>query len=226
MKIFIMIGLLWGILQANNDLNMLQYLGVTTVYNDKKIQIIREKDKKCAQVGVTVESVLGGDLAGRNIPKECTKTFITTLGVVQPIKIDKEIETVGELEVLNFIQLLDFEPESYLLLDARSNKWYKEMTIPHAVNIPKATIAYDDFNHDYDKNLKLLNIKKDKNGNLSFKEAKEVIVFCNSAWCTQSAKAIKELIKLGYPKKRLKWYRGGLQDWVALGFTVEDKRKK
>jgi rhodanese-related sulfurtransferase len=224
MKLFIMIGLLLGMVQADN-LEILQYSGVTT-HQEKSIKIIREKDKKCAKVGVRVESVLGGDLAGEKVPEECKKTFITTLGVVQPIKIDDEIETVGELEVLNFIQQFDFEPESYLLLDARSKKWYEQITIPHAVNIPKATIAYNDFNNAYDKNLKLLNIKKDQKGKLSFSEAKEVIVFCNSAWCTQSAKAIKELIKLGYPKKKLKWYRGGLQDWIALGFTVEDKRKK
>ncbi len=226
MKHIIMIALCWVFLEANDDLKALQYSGVTTTYNDQAIRIVRHKDKKCANVGVTLESVLGDSLAGKDVPQECKKTFVTTLGVVQPIMIDKEIQTVGELEVLELIQLLDFEPELYILIDARSKKWFDTMTIPHAVNIPKSTIAYDDFNDDYEKNLKLLNVKKDKKGKLNFSRAKEAIVFCNSAWCTQSAKAIKELVRLGYPKKKLKWYRGGLQDWVALGFTVVDKRHK
>ena len=45
-------------------------------------------------------------------------------------------------------------------------------------------------------------------------------MFCNGIWCAQSKRAIKELLSMGYPKEKLLWYRGGLQDWKIVGFTT------
>jgi hypothetical protein len=28
------------------------------------------------------------------------------------------------------------------------------------------------------------------------------------------------LIAMGYPANNLKWYRGGMQDWVSVGLTT------
>jgi len=39
-------------------------------------------------------------------------------------------------------------------------------------------------------------------------------------WCGQSPSSIKTLLRFGYPAKKLKWYRGGMQDWEILGLTV------
>jgi rhodanese-related sulfurtransferase len=55
---------------------------------------------------------------------------------------------------------------------------------------------------------------------LDFSRAKTAIIFCNGSWCSQSPKMILRLINLGYPRKKLLWYRGGMQDWVVNGFTV------
>jgi rhodanese-related sulfurtransferase len=199
----------------------LQINGVRTNYKEKEIFISRMKNPKCLKVGVTPENVFGGNLAGRHVPRECKKTFVTSLGVVQAMKIDDEIVTVGEIEVLKFLQLLDFEPEKYIIVDARNEEWFQQMAIPHAVNIPYLNIKYyEDFPDEIDKNMALLNVKKDKKGTLDFSEAKEVIVYCNGSWCPQSVKMIKALAAMGYPKKKLFWYRGGLQDWIGAGFTV------
>ena len=225
MKWLLMLFFCSSVLFSADSLSALQYAGVSTAYNGKTHTITRKKDPQCAKIGVTLESVLYGRVRGKDVPKACRKVFVTTLGVIQPMKLDKEIETVGELEVLALIQALDFDPESYILIDARAKKWFREITIPHSVNIPTASIAYDEFNLFYEENLKHLNITKDANGTLDFSQAKEAIIYCNAAWCTQSDKAIKELIKLGYPKKKLKWYRGGLQDWMSMGFSVVRKGK-
>ncbi len=220
MKLFILMGILYATLQSNDDLKVLQF-GISTSYEEKEIYIKRLKHPNCLKVGVTLEHVFGGDLAGKDVPKECQKSFVTSLGVIQPIKLDDEIQTVGELEVLKFLQMLDFEPENYVLVDTRRKEWFDKITIPHAVNIQKNDMVLDvDFPEDFAKNLKLLHVTQDKKGKLDFSNAKNAILFCNGSWCTQSAKAIKELVKLGYPKKKLFWYRGGLQDWVGSGFTV------
>ena len=220
MKLIIMIGFLYAVLVAD-DISALQYSGVNTTYNDKEVFVERHKDKKCRKVGITPENIFGGDFAGTAVPKECKKSFVVSLGVVQAMKIDDEIETVGELEVLHYLQLMDFEPEKYIVVDTRRAEWFDKITIPHAVNIPKSEIEYDpEFPEYFDKSLQVLHIKKDKKGKLDFSEAKDAILFCNGSWCTQSAIAIKALVKLGYPKKKLHWYRGGLQDWMGMGFSV------
>ncbi len=221
MKILIMIALLYTFMYADAVSQALQINGVNATYKEKEIFVARMKDPKCLKVAVTPDNVFGGDMAGRHVPRECKKTFVTSLGVVQAIKIDDEVETVGEIEVLKFLQMFDFEPEKYIIVDARNEEWFKKISIPHAVNIPYLYIKYyEDFPDEIDKNMLLLNVKKDKQGNLDFSEAKNAIVYCNGAWCTQSAKMIKALMALGYPKKKLFWYRGGLQDWVGSGFTV------
>lgn len=221
MKSLILILYLLSTINADKDMQALQFDRISTSYKEKDIFIKRLTHPKCLKAGITPENIFGGDLAGEKVPKECQKSFVTSLGVIQPMKIDSKIHTVGELEVLKFLQLLDFDPEKYALVDARKHPWYEKLTIPHSVNIPYTEIAYDeDFSKDFERNLKLLNIKKDKNGKLDFSLAKEAIVFCNGSWCVQSAHAIKALIKIGYPKKKLFWYRGGLQDWIGLGFTV------
>lgn len=221
MKILIMMIALSAFLYADAVSKALQINGVRTNYKEKEIFVSRMKNPKCLKVGVTPENVFGGDLAGRHVPRECKKTFVTSLGVVQSMKIDDEIVTVGEIEVLKFLQLLDFEPEKYIIVDARSKEWFKKVSIPHAVNIPYLNIKYyEDFPDDIDRNMLLLNVKKDKKGVLDFSKAKEAIVYCNGSWCPQSVKMIKALAALGYPKKKLFWYRGGLQDWIGSGFTV------
>ena len=47
-----------------------------------------------------------------------------------------------------------------------------------------------------------------------------LLLFCNGAWCGQSPESLKELIAIGYPEEKLKWYRGGMQSWLSLGLTT------
>jgi rhodanese-related sulfurtransferase len=201
----------------------LQYLDIQVVHTykeqSKHVIIKREINPKCLELGINHETVFSGDMAATNVPNECKKTFITTLGSVQLINLDG-IKTVGELEVLEHIVKSQKEPEKYILLDSRRTDWFENLTIPSAVNIPYTEIKYDpDFPEDFEKLLQTLNIKKDDQ-KLDFSEAKKVVLFCNGSWCVQSASAIEYLIQLGYPKEKLLWYRGGLQEWMALGFTV------
>lgn len=221
MRLLIIISMLSSILSAKEDVKTFQFAGVESTYKDKELYIKRLKHPNCRKIAITPDNIFGGNMAAKSVPEECKKIFVNTVGVIQPIKIDDEIRTVGEIEVLKLLELLEFEPESYALVDARKPKWYKKITIPHSINIPFSDIIEDkDFPRDYAKVLKLLNIKRDKNGNLDFSQAKKAIIFCNGNWCVQSVWAIEALVKLGYPKKKIFWYRGGLQDWMGSGFTT------
>jgi rhodanese-related sulfurtransferase len=46
------------------------------------------------------------------------------------------------------------------------------------------------------------------------------VFYCNGPWCGQAPTNIKQLLALGYPAHKLKWYRGGMQDWKMLGLTT------
>ena len=220
MKILLILSLLSSTVLAD-DVTSIQFSGVDVTYKDKEMTIKRFRHPKCKKVGITPQNLFGGNLAARAIPRECKKSIVTALGATQPIKIDNEIETVGELEVLKFLEILEFESDKHALIDARNSHWYEEMTIPNSINIPFTDIKEaEKLSNEYTRALKLLNVKKDKNGKLNFLLAKEVIVFCNSNWCIQSVWAVKSLVKMGYPKNKIYWYRGGLQDWAASGFTT------
>ena len=47
-----------------------------------------------------------------------------------------------------------------------------------------------------------------------------LVLFCNGMWCGQSPNNILNLLRFGYPAEKLKWYRGGMQDWEILGLTT------
>ena len=53
-----------------------------------------------------------------------------------------------------------------------------------------------------------------------FSKAKTLVMFCNGMWCGQSPNNIKSLLKMGYPANKIKWYRGGMQDWEVLGLST------
>jgi len=233
-KILITLILSASILLGENFLKELQENGVIIKKNGKTIHIKREKNNQCTKKNLNPKPLFGGDYADESVAKACKKSFVTHVGILQPITLIKGINTVGEVEVLQHIEASLKKPLKYLLIDARTAKWYKQMTIPTSVNLPFNTLDYDeDFDEDdfsneneyeqyiknYKKMFKVLNIEKSKKG-LNFTNSPTLILFCNGSWCSQSPNAIRTLVNLDYPKEKLLWYRGGLQDWLIYDFTV------
>jgi len=236
-KLVILIVIVNSIVFANNLLKEFQTKGLVIQYKGKQITIKREKNNICTNANLNPESLFGGDYAGKDVATVCKKTFVTHVGVLEPMQLAKNIKSVGEVEVLRHILAMSKEPDKYILIDARTKKWYKQITIPTAINLPFNKILYDEnydeddfknketyknYQKEYKYMFKLLNIKESKKG-LDFSKAKVALLFCNGSWCSQSPKAIRKLINLGYPAEKLLWYRGGLQDWLIYNFTVEKK---
>ncbi len=46
-----------------------------------------------------------------------------------------------------------------------------------------------------------------------YSRAKTLVMFCNGMWRGQSPNNIRNLLKFGYPAHKIKWYRGGMQNW-------------
>ena len=132
---------------------------------------------------------------------------------IEPFSVSKGVETYGELEVLDFIS-----KKKGLFIDARLANWYAKSAIPGAVNIPFKLFLSD--TPEREKILRELGGAYNKSGEWDFSNAKEILLYCNGAWCGQSPTAINALIEVGYPESKMKYYRGGMQAWQLLGLTT------
>jgi rhodanese-related sulfurtransferase len=136
---------------------------------------------------------------------------------IHPIEAAPGVRTIGEIELLEFLKNNEAS-ENGLLIDARMPEWYESETIPGAVNIP--FVIFTKLSSKRNRILELLGAVKDKSGNYDFSKAKNLSLFCNGPWCDQSPRAIKGLIKVGYPPEKLAYYRGGMQLWKLFGLTT------
>jgi len=133
---------------------------------------------------------------------------------IHPMLASPGVETIGELELLNFMHDI-VQNDKGLLIDARMPRFFNTETIPGSINIPFILFT----SNKLSKVLKLLGVKK-KNDKFDFAEAIELSLFCNGPWCDQSPRAIRALIKAGYPPNKLKYYRGGMQLWKIFSLTT------
>jgi len=140
---------------------------------------------------------------------------------IQPGTVATGVETIGELELLDYLKKMSAGDKRIIVVDSRTPDWVAKGTIPGAVNIPwdKLNIGHSDPITVQDILEKHFGVKS-QDGFTLFDNAKTVVMFCNGPWCGQSPTNIRGLLKIGYPADRIKWYRGGMQDWEALGLTT------
>lgn len=163
------------------------------------------------------------------IPQEYTRTYRSCPPFcLQPMQIMPGVTTVGELEVLEYLQRISQGDQSIMVIDSRTSEWTRRGTIPGSVNISWDKINIDVAGtYEIETEARTLNDILSKqfgarlvNGKWDFSRARTLVLFCNGIWCPQSSINIKTLSKLGYPVSKLKWYRGGMQAWVSAGLTT------
>lgn len=139
---------------------------------------------------------------------------------VQPIQIAPGVETIGELELIDYLRAAS-ATSGVMVVDSRTREWVERGTIPGAVNIPYTRLdpAYAR-PEQIAETLQLEFGAVAADGLWDFGNVKTLVFFCNGSWCGQSPTNIKALLGFGYPAHKLKWYRGGLQAWEQLGLTT------
>lgn len=141
---------------------------------------------------------------------------------IQPMQLAAGVETVGELELMEFLRRITLRDDSVLLIDSRDADWVaRSGLIPGAVHLPWTRLHPAQADADAIAEILALQFGVSRTGQLwNFENAKTLIFYCNGAWCGQSPTNIKQLLALGYPAHKLKWYRGGMQAWKSLGLTT------
>ncbi|MDY6978235.1 MAG: rhodanese-like domain-containing protein [Pseudomonadota bacterium] len=143
---------------------------------------------------------------------------------IQPIELAPGVETIGEVEMLNYLDRLHNKgDDSILVVDSRTPGWVKKGTIPGSVNIPWTKLNPAKGADPLTMSIimeKQFGAKQIEAGIWDFSSVRTLVMFCNGMWCGQSPANIKQLLKMGYPAHKIKWYRGGMQNWSNLGFTT------
>lgn len=180
-------------------------MDVTIQHKGKSIKIQRNQDNN---------NIVNPDYAktSRPCPPFC----------IQPSELAPGVETIAEVEVLSYLSKMSAGDNSILVIDSRTSDWVKKGTIPGAKNIPWTKLSPVQGADP----ISIIEIMEkefgitESEGLLDFSNAKTLVMFCNGMWCGQSPNNIKNLLKFGYPAHKIKWYRGGMQDWEILGLTT------
>lgn len=138
---------------------------------------------------------------------------------ILPMVLAPGVETLGELEVLEVLKQGD---PKVLVIDSREPDWLERLgQIPGAINLP-----WNKLHPQHVSMEQIADTVEDQFGAFrvgpvwNFAGAKTLVFYCNGPWCGQSPTTIKQLLAMGYPAHKLKWYRGGMQDWMLLGLTT------
>jgi len=158
---------------------------------------------------------------------------------IQPVAPAPDVGSIGEVELFDFMET-ELRDGTGVLVDARTPSWFQKGTIPCSVNLPLTQLSKDIDDPEMIEALHLLGAKErgevgafDKlmedwgwadtthlSEDWDFRQAKNVVVWCNGPSCGQSPRAIRGLLNVGYPADKIKYYRGGMQMWQLWGLTT------
>lgn len=178
---------------------------ITVPHKGKSVTIKRNQNQKATVIADFAKT-------SRKCPPFC----------IQPSTLAKGVETIGEVEMIHYLNRLHNKGDkSILVIDSRTPNWVKKGTIPGSVNIPWTKL-------NPAKGADPLSMSdimgkfgaSEQEGIWNFSKVKTLVMFCNGMWCGQSPNNIKQLLKMGYPAHKIKWYRGGMQNWANLGLTM------
>ena len=130
------------------------------------------------------------------IPEPLADGFVkvdATWGTVAPIELAPGVRTIGERELIEHLE------QGRPLVDTRQPHFHREATIPGARSIP------------HDEVLDRLD-ELDAGVATAF--------FCNGPQCIATPDAIRALLEAGYPPSGILYYRGGMHDWMTLGYPT------
>jgi rhodanese-related sulfurtransferase len=178
---------------------------VAVMHGENQVKIMRNQNQKN-----TVNPAFAK--TSRKCPPFC----------IQPAVLAPGVETIAELEMLDYLKRKSEGDNSILVIDSRTPDWVAKGTIPGSINIPWTNLNPSQgadpisIGEILEEQFNARNLE----GLWNFTNVRTLVMFCNGMWCGQSPNNIRTLLGFGYPADKLKWYRGGMQNWENLGLTT------
>lgn len=192
------------------------------VHQGKSVKVQRVQDPNYELRGYFAKT-------GRKCPPFC----------LQPMHADPAVTSVGEVEVLEFMEN-ELRDGQGFLIDARTPSWFQKGTIPGSINMPFTVLSKGEDDPEMAAALEQFGAKRrgpvgamtktlegwglfeaeQKTAAWDFTEAKQLLLWCNGPACGQSPRAVRGLLEVGYPADKLFYYRGGMQIWQLFGLTT------
>lgn len=189
---------LWAVPVAAQDLAIAPDLAdLRLVLNGQEVVIARVQDASL---------IAGADAPQELCPPRC----------VQPMSAGEGVDTLGALEVMDFLQS-KVAKGAGLLLDVRLPDGFAAGHVPGAVNVPSPTLGAD--NPYLPEILMALGAQQD-GADLVFDAAMALTVYGDGPAHDEARLAVQALLAAGYPAERIEYFRGGMQEWLQFGLTV------
>ena len=143
---------------------------------------------------------------------------------IQPMQMPQGVETIGELEMLDYLKRAAEGDDSILIIDSRGPDWIKRGTIPGSMNIHFRRLSLRSANETDIATLLSGQFGAQRTEEFwNFRDAKTLVLFCNGAWCGQSPYLLKrvaeKLLQRDLPDAAVDALCG-LQVCDALGHAV------
>ncbi len=187
---------------------------ITIKHKGKLVKLMRNQDTSATIDGTFART-------SRPCPPAC----------IRPMSLGKGIETIGEIEIINYAKTISDGDKNTLLIDSRTPDQAAGGTIPGSINISWVELTPRE-GATTESIMKLLSDRFDvtvmegkddidvdeaiAGGDTSdvfdYTKAKTLVMFCNGSWCGQSPASIAALRKFGYPaNKILSWWNAKLE---------------
>lgn len=144
---------------------------------------------------------------------------INTCGApcIVPMEVAQGVPTFGETEVLSFL-INEVANATGLLVDARMPNDRARGFIPGSVNLPYATM---DSGTSFLTEIFTALGARALDGAFNFADAQSLLVYDTGPSSDDAGRLVNNLLAAGYPSEKIKYYRGGMQVWAVLGFSIE-----
>jgi hypothetical protein len=136
---------------------------------------------------------------------------------IAPLNVAPGVRTLDEIEVLNFL-VSEVAGNRGLMVDARLPQDRALGYIPGSVSLPYSTMdPENDFKDDI---LRALGAREFE-GVFNFADARQLLVYDKGPGSNDAGVLVSALLAAGYPPEMIRYYRGGMQVWSVLGFSIE-----
>jgi hypothetical protein len=170
------------------------------IFNGEQITIARDTQDsvQIAQTFVSADASCGGPC-------------------IAPMQVAQGVETLGEAEVLEFL-VTQVATGRGLMVDARAPADRAKGFIPGTVSLPHNTLLAQ---NSYRKDILLALGARSYEDVFNFTDARSLLVYDNGPSSDDAGQLVANLLDAGYPPEMIRYYRGGMQVWSVLGFSIE-----